>query len=70
MHIFLDFFTERRLTIQLNDGIMCRYTGRGLAQGDPILQLLFNQATLHVSRYIKNVICPNTQTILPYIRLV
>lgn len=30
-----NFLKERRLTIQLNDGIMCRSTGRGLGQGDP-----------------------------------
>lgn len=50
-----DFLKERQLMIKGTNYNLCRYTGRGLAQGDPLSPLLFNLATMHICKSMSDI---------------
>lgn len=50
-----NFLKERCLRMQVDSVSSCRYTCRGLAQGDPLSPLLFNLATIEICNSINNV---------------
>lgn len=49
------FLKERHLSIQIDNNVISRSTGRGLAQGDPLSPLLFNIVTYKICKKINNV---------------
>ncbi|CAH2094223.1 unnamed protein product [Euphydryas editha] len=49
-----NFLKQRRLKIHVDSSIKCRYTGQGLAQGDPLSPLLFNVATMSICKNLND----------------
>lgn len=50
-----NFLSLRNLKIRQGHRYVCRSTGQGLAQGDPLSPLLFNVATHHICNAVQNV---------------